>query len=80
MGMKPKTEKFTDQLRRIVETCGISRYQISKETGIDESTLSRFVHGERCLSEKNLDQLGEYLGLRIVTDKPKSKGRTRKGG
>ena len=75
MAMKAKALTFTDQLRRIVETSGMSRYQLSKETGIDESTLSRFVHGERCLSERNLDTLGKYLRLRIVADKPKSKAK-----
>ena len=72
--MKAKTT-FTDQLRRIVESCGMTRYQLSKESGVDETTLCRFVHGERCLSERNLDKLGEYLGLRIVADKSKSKAK-----
>ena len=78
--MKAKPLTFTDQLRRTVENCGMSRYQLSKESGVDETTLCRFVHGERCLSERNLDKLGTYLGLRIVADKPKTKRRTRKGG
>jgi plasmid maintenance system antidote protein VapI len=76
MAMKTKRTKFVDQLRAIVEGCGKSRYAISKETGIDESTLSRFVHGERCLSGKALDALGECLGLTVVMDKsPAKKGR-----
>jgi hypothetical protein len=75
MAMKRTRITFTDQLRQIVESCGISRYQLAKESGIDETTLCRFVHGERCLSESNLDKLGEFFGLRIVTDKPhKTKG------
>ena len=74
--MKRKPATFTDQLRQIVESCGMTRYQLAKESGIDETTLCRFVHGERCLSERNLDKLGEYLGLRIVADKPgKKKGK-----
>jgi transcriptional regulator with XRE-family HTH domain len=76
MAMRAKRAKFTDQLRAIVEGCGKSRYQIAKETGIDESTLSRFVHGERCLSGKALDALGECLGLKVVVEKsPTKKGR-----
>jgi len=65
MVMGTKQAKFTDQLRAIVQRCGKSRYQIAKETGIDESALSRFVHGERCLSGKALDALGKCLGLTI---------------
>ena len=78
MAMKAKAVTFTGQLRRIVENCGMSRYQLAKESGVDETTLCRFAHGERCLSERNLDKLGEYLGLQIVANKPKSK--TKKGG
>ena len=75
MSMKRKAITFTDQLRQIVETCGMSRYQLAKESGIDETTLCRFVHGERCLSERNLDKFGKYLGLRIVANKPQPKGK-----
>jgi predicted transcriptional regulator len=73
MAMKRKAITFTDQLRQIVGSCGITRYQLSKESGIDETTLCRFVHGERCLSERNLDKLGECLALRIVADKAQTK-------
>jgi len=75
MAMKQRAITFTDQLRQIVETCGMTRYQLSKESGIDETTLCRFVHGERCLSERNLDKLGGCLSLRVVADKPKSKAK-----
>ena len=76
--MKRKTPTFTDQLRRLVETSGLSRYRFAQESGIDETTLCRFVHGERCLSERNLDKLGEYLQLRVVSGRhkhPTKKGR-----
>jgi transcriptional regulator with XRE-family HTH domain len=74
MGNK-RTNKLTDQLRRIVDNCGQTRYQISKATGISEPTLARLVSGERFLSPKALDTLGEYLALRIVTDTPAKKGK-----
>jgi DNA transposition AAA+ family ATPase len=77
--MKRKPIKLTEQVRQAIETCGKTRYQISKDTGIDQATLCRFMGGKGGLSNPILDTLGEYLGLRIVTDKPKSKGRT-KGG
>jgi len=65
--------KLTDQVRRIVERCGQTRYQIARATGISEATLSRLASGERFLSPKALDKLGEYLGLRIVRDNPRAK-------
>ena len=72
--MVKKLAKITDQVRRAIDECGLTRYRISHDTDIDESTLGKFYHGERGLSNENLDRLGEYLGLRIVMDrKPKQK-------
>jgi len=75
--MKTKQpDKLSDQLRQIVLDCGKSRYQIAKETGIDESALSRFVNGERGLSMEALDKVAECLGLRFTAG---SKPRAKKG-
>jgi len=70
------TEKLTDQCRRLVAECGQTRYRIAQATGISEATLCRFASGERFLSPKALDTLGEYLGWRIVVNS----GRTNKKG
>lgn len=67
--VKAKPRKLSEQLRHAIETCGESRYAIAKATGISESTLSRFISGERGLPMKTLDRLGEYLGLEITTRK-----------
>jgi transcriptional regulator with XRE-family HTH domain len=69
---KRRTDKLSDQLRQAIDDSGLTRYQISKATGIDQSVLSKFHHGERGISLAAVDQIGEYLGLRIV------KGRRRK--
>jgi transcriptional regulator with XRE-family HTH domain len=74
--MKTKAQQpatLTDQVREIVAGCGQTRYQIAKATGISEATLCRFASGERFLSPKALDTLGEYLGLRITVVKPSTK-------
>ncbi len=77
MPMKVKRPlRMTDQVRRAVVNCGQSRYKISQATGIAPATLARLVSGERFLSPKALDTLGEYLGLRIVAGRPRAK----KGG
>ena len=68
---KPKVEAVTDQVRRHVQNCGLSCYAIAKETGIDESALSRFLTGERGISAKALDCLGEYLRFEVVMHGPK---------
>lgn len=75
--MRRKRAKLSDQLRRIIDGCDKSRYQISQETGIDQATLSRFMHGQGGLSMDGLDRIAECLGLNFTTgEKPwKRKGR-----
>jgi transcriptional regulator with XRE-family HTH domain len=76
--MKRKYTPLTEQLRHAVLNCGQTQYALCKATGIDKTALSRFINGERGVSMQVLDKLGEYLGLWIVTDRPKN--RTKKGG
>src|SRR5262245_28101899 len=57
--------KVSDQLRRIIKNCAFSRYEIGTRTGIDDGTLSRFMSGERGLSMKALDRLGDCLSLTV---------------
>ena len=63
----------TDQIRRLVDSCGMSRYEIAKRTGIDQSAMSRFMSGERGLSSTALDALGELLDLQVVVRRAKRK-------
>jgi transcriptional regulator with XRE-family HTH domain len=73
MGRKRPT--FSDELRRAVDDCGMSRYRLCKELGIAESTLSRFMSGERGLTMKCLNHLAELLDLHVAAGKrPKKKG------
>jgi hypothetical protein len=65
--------KLSDEIRQAVETCGQTRYAISKATGIDQATLSRFVLGQRGLPMKTLDQLADYLDLHITTRKKRQR-------
>ncbi len=60
-----RNEQLTDQLRRAIDDCGLTRYQIAKETGIDESALAKFYNGHRGLSMEALNALGECLRLTI---------------
>jgi cyanate lyase len=63
---KKRPDKLTDQLRKAIDDSGLTRYRISKETGISEATLSKFYLGQRGLSMEALDALGECLQLAIV--------------
>jgi transcriptional regulator with XRE-family HTH domain len=64
--MAKEIEPLSEQLRQAMVESGVTRYRISKVTGIDQAALSRFAHGERGLSMEAMDAIGEYLGLRIV--------------
>ena len=57
---------LTDQLRQAIDDSGLTRYQIAKETGIDESALAKFYNGHRGLSMEALNALGELLQLKIT--------------
>jgi transcriptional regulator with XRE-family HTH domain len=74
--MGKKRTKVTDQLRRAIETADKSRYALFQETGIDQATLSRFMHGKGSLSAEGIDLLAEALGLELV----KRQSRSKKGG
>jgi len=74
MSKKPVSEKFDDQLRRLIDECGLTRYAIAKETGIDQGALSRFMTGKAGLSMPNLNTLAELLGWQVTpVRKPKNK-------
>lgn len=47
----------------------MSRYAISKATGIPQSTLSRFMAGKAGLRLTSLDALAACLKLRVVADR-----------
>lgn len=63
---KKKPPKLSDQLRQAMDNAGKTRYQIAKETGMNQSALGKFYHGQRGLSIDTLDRLGECLNLQLV--------------
>ncbi len=69
--MSKKRIKLSDQIRRAVDASGISRYRISKELGISESTMSRFMAGLGGLSMEYLDALADLLEMNLAAVKPK---------
>ena len=72
---KKRHNLLTDQLRRAIDDSGLTRYQIAKATGIDESALAKFYNGRRGLSMDALNALGKFLQLTITLGrKPSKKG------
>lgn len=62
---------LTEQLKRAIESSGLTRYAISKGTGIDQGQLSKFMKGETTLGIAKAEQLADFLGLEI-TLRPKT--------
>ena len=66
---------ITERIQEAIRSGGMSRYAISKVTGIDQGLLCRFLKGQSSLSFETADKVLDALGLEIVI-RPKS---TRKG-
>ena len=64
--MSKKRIRFSDQIRRAVDSSGLSRYRICKEAGIDQATFSRFMSGKVGMALPTLDALADVLGLDVV--------------
>ena len=64
-----------EAIAKAIEKSGKSRYQIAKETGIDQAVLCRIAigSGTGSCSTKTADILCEYLGLELVQKKSKKK-------
>lgn len=71
MARKPKT--ISDQVRQAIDASGLTRYEIAKRAGIDQSALSKFYHGQRGITTETLDKIAKVLGLRITIDRKLNK-------
>jgi DNA-binding Xre family transcriptional regulator len=59
---------------KAIEKSGKSRYKIWQDTGISQVILHRIVKGGTA-SVETLDILCKYLGLELVPERQKKKGR-----
>ncbi len=66
--------QLNDQVRKLIDTSGKSRYAIWKETGISQGQLSDFMSGERGIGLEAMERLLKYLGREIVIRKIKKRG------
>ena len=60
-----RKKPISEQLIEAIESSELTRYRISQETGIAQSTLSEFVNGNRWLSLQNIDLVCELLDLEL---------------
>ena len=67
-------DDFADRLRAAIEDSDMSRYQLAQETGISQSMLSRFVHGQSDLTLEKAQRVADVFGLDIALKKGRRKG------
>ncbi|MFO0888213.1 MAG: helix-turn-helix transcriptional regulator [Isosphaeraceae bacterium] len=58
---------LADHLREAARDSGLSVYRLAKDAGVDQSTLNKFLAGDRDnLTLEVADRLFRVLGLRVV--------------
>ena len=57
---------ITERIQEAIRSGGMSRYAISKATGIDQGLLCRFLKGQSSLSFETADKVLDALGLEVV--------------
>ncbi len=69
-----------ENIAKAIKKTGKSRYQIAKDTGIDQAVLCRIATGSGTGSctTKTADILCKYLGLELLPKKEKSKRQVKK--
>lgn len=65
-----------ETLKKCIEKSGLSRYQISISTGVEQSALSRFMSGERTINLQTAEKLMKFFDLQVT----KKKRKPRKSG
>ena len=65
--------KICDKLKQAIEKGPKSRYRLSKETGIEQSQLSRFMGGAHLLSIESIEKLAKALDFELVLKKKNTK-------
>lgn len=58
------SKTVADQLRQAIRDSGLSANQISKETGINQTLVSRFLRGKDMGIER-ASKIAAYLGLEL---------------
>ncbi|MCE3019059.1 MAG: helix-turn-helix domain-containing protein [Pirellula sp.] len=65
--MKPKRVAIDVTLREAIQAYGTA-YALSKESGVSEPVISRFVRGERTITLDTAAKLCKALGLSLKKD------------
>ncbi len=68
------SQTISSQLRNEILKARLTRYRISKDTGVAASMLSRFINAKNGLDLATVDRLCTYFALELRHIKPR-KGR-----
>lgn len=63
-----------ETIRECIKKSNLSRYEISKQTGVSQTILYRIVRGGDCMSE-TADKLLEFFNYELRKKQPFKKGR-----
>ncbi|GAF94275.1 unnamed protein product [marine sediment metagenome] len=66
-----KLPTVSDQIRQAIRDSGLTNYRVAKLTGVEQSTLSRFMNGGYGVTSETLDILGDFLDLEVIRHGPK---------
>ena len=59
------TPNIERQLRQAIKTCGVSRYRLSKLSGVSDAVLSHFVNCKRSVTLTTAAKLAKALRLEL---------------
>jgi hypothetical protein len=65
---------LAERLQKVITDSPLSIYRIAQESGVDQSTLNRFVAGERTISLETASRLARWAGLELrpIEQEPRS--------
>ena len=63
------SKTFSEQLKEAIEASGHSNFNLAFQSGVSESTLSRFLNGRNGLNSDSIDKLVETLEIKVTFGK-----------
>ena len=72
---------LADRIRSEAKASGLSVYRLAIEAGVDQSTLNKFLNGDRNNLRLDMaDRLCRVLGLRLIHDRKRAASKKAPGG
>ena len=69
--------EVNNQLRRAIVSSGLTHYRIGTDTGVNISTIDRFVERETPMMSSTFGVLCDYFGLELSPKMPRKKAATK---